>query len=130
MKTLLFSIVLFFMMAVYAQATAQSTVETPSFMASIYPVANTSKVRILVSKEYGKAFSLSIVDDKKNLIYFRQLSKKATQHRFDLNMQELDNGRYFVNLSDGRQPVVTKIIVKEDAILAKPILSSQIICVN
>lgn len=130
MKTPLFSLVFLLGMAVYSQATAQSTVETPSFVASIYPVANTSKVRILISKEYGKAFSLSIIDDKKNLIYFDQLSKKTTQHRFDLNMQQLDNGRYYVNLSDGKQPVVTKIIVKEDAILAKPILSSQIICVN
>ncbi|AXE19104.1 hypothetical protein DR864_15775 [Runella rosea] len=130
MKTLLFSIALLFGMGIYSQAMAQSTVETPSFTASIYPVVNTSKVRILISKEYGEKFSLSIIDDKKNLIYFDQLSKKTTQHRFDLNMQELANGRYYVNLSNGKQPVVTKVIIKEQVVLAKPILSNQILCVN
>ncbi|MEI7586777.1 hypothetical protein [Runella sp.] len=53
-----------------------------------------------------------------------------TQHRFDLNLNELANGKYFINLSDGKQPIVTKILVKEQAILAKPILSNQIICLN
>ncbi len=130
MKTLLVSIVLLCATGVGSQATAQSTVETPSFTASIYPVVNTSKVRILISKEYGEKFSLSIIDDKKNLVYFDQLPKKATQHRFDLNLTELSNGRYYVNLSNGKQPVVTKVIIKEQVVLAKPILSNQILCVN
>jgi hypothetical protein len=84
----------------------------------------------LVSKKYGKKFSLSIVDEKHNVLYFDQMTKKMTQHRFDLNLNELNNGKYFINLSDGQLPVVTKIIIKEQAVLAKPILTGQIICLN
>ncbi|AXE19110.1 hypothetical protein DR864_15805 [Runella rosea] len=130
MKTPLFTLIFLFIMTAYIQATAQSTVETPSFSASIYPVLGTFKVRVAVSKEYGKKFFLSVYDENQNLIYFDQLAKQTTQHRFDLNLNELANGKYHINLSDGKQPMVTKIIVKEQAVLATPILSNQILCLN
>ena len=130
MKTSLFTLVILFGMVATSQATAQSTVETPSFSASIYPVPGTFKVRVTVSKEYGKKFFLSVYDENQNLIYFDQLAKQTTQHRFDLNLNELANGKYHINLSDGKQPMVTKIIVKEQAVLATPILSNQILCLN
>jgi len=130
MKTLLFTLALFFGTTATFQATAQSTVETPSFSASIYPVPGTSKVRVAVSKAYGKKFSLYVRDENQHLIYFEQLTKRTTQHRFDLNLNELSNGKYYINLSDGTAPMVTKIIVKEQAVLATPILSNQILCLN
>ncbi|RDB03555.1 hypothetical protein [Runella aurantiaca] len=131
MKTPLFTLIFFFgMVTTYIQATAQSTVETPSFSASIYPVSGTSKVRVAVSKEYGKKFFLYVRDENQHLIYFEQLTKRITQHRFDLNLNELSNGKYYINLSDGKEPMVTKIIVKEQAVLATPILSNQILCLN
>ncbi len=130
MKTSLLTILLFCGMTVCKNAAAQSTVETPSFMASIYPVPNTSKVRVIVSKEYGKKFSLSVIDEHQNLLYQEHIAKSSTQHRFDLNLNELANGKYFINLSDGKQPMVTKILMKEQAVLAKPILSNQILCLN
>jgi len=128
MKAPLFT--LLFVMTVYVHAQAQSMVETPSFSASIYPVPGTYKVRVAVSKEYGKKFFLSVYDENQKLVFFDQLTKQTIQHRFDLNLNELSNGRYYINLSDGKQPIVTKIILKEQAVLAKPILSNQILCLN
>lgn len=128
MKTSLLTILLFCGMTVCKNAAAQSTVETPSFTASIYPV--TSKVRVIVSKEYGKKFSLSVIDEHQNLLYQEHMAKSSTQHRFDLNLTDLANGKYLINLSDGKQPMVTKILMKEQAVLAKPILSNQILCLN
>lgn len=130
MKTLILTLFTLYGMGIGQNTATQSTVETPSFMASIYPVPNTFKVRVIVSKEYGKKFSISVLDEHQNLLYFGQMTKQMTQHRFDLNLNELSNGKYFINLSDGKLPVVTKIIVKEQAVLAKPILSNQIICLN
>lgn len=130
MKMSLLTILFFCGMTVCKNATAQSTVETPSFTASIYPVPNTSKVRVIISKEYGKKFSLSVIDEHQNLLCYQQMAKNSTQHRFDLNLTDLANGKYFINLSDGKQPIVTKVILKEQAVLAKPILSNQILCLN
>jgi hypothetical protein len=130
MKTSLLTILIFCGMTVCKNASAQSTVETPSFIASIYPVPNTSKVRVTVSKEYGKKFSLSVIDEHQNLLCHEQMAKGATQHRFDLNLTELANGKYYINLSDGKRPVVTKVLVKEQVVLAKPILSNQILCLD
>ncbi len=130
MKTSLLTILLFCGMTVCKNAAAQSTVETPSFKASIYPVPNTSKVRVIVSKEHGKKFSLSVIDEHQNLLCHEQMAKNSTQHRFDLNLADLAHGKYYINLSDGKQPMVTKILVKEQAVLAKPILSDQILCLD
>jgi hypothetical protein len=130
MKTLFITCLILCTMGMGRNATAQSTVETPSFMASISPVFNTNTVRVLVSKEYGKKFSLSVVDENQNPVYLNRMPKGATQHRFDLNLNELPNGKYYINLSDGKTPIVSKVIVKEPAVLAKPILSHQIICLN
>lgn len=130
MKMLFLTLFSLYGVMIGENTSTQSTVKTSSFIASISPVPNTSKVRILVSKTYGKKFSLSFLDENKNVLYFGEMTKQMTQHHFDLNLSELNNGKYFINLSDGRLPVVTKTIIKEQAILAKPILTNQIFCVD
>ena len=42
----------------------------------------------------------------------------------------LSNGKYYINLSDEKEPMSTKIIIKEQAVLATLILSNQILCLN
>lgn len=130
MKTLILTLFSLYGMTIGENTSIQSTVETSSFIASISSVPNSSKVRILVSKKYGKKFSLAFLDENKNVLYFGEMTKQMTQHRFDLNLNELNNGKYFISLSDGRLPVVTKTIIKEQTVLAKPISSNQIICVD
>ena len=128
MKTSL--LIALFGTAVCLNAAAQSTVETATFKASVFPIPNSSTIRVLVSKEAGKKFYLTVRDGKNNLIHHDGLTKRATQHRFDLNLSELANGKYYIDLSDGNQPLVTKIIVKEQAVQAQPIVSNQIVCLN
>ncbi|WP_298355331.1 hypothetical protein [Runella sp.] len=76
MKTLFLTCLTLFGIGISGETKAQSTVETPSFIASVYPVPNSFKVRVVVSKEYGKKFSLSVLDEKQNVLYFGQMTKK------------------------------------------------------
>ena len=117
-------------MSVCGTAAAQSTVGIPSFTASVYPISGISKVHVVVTKEFGKKFSLTFRDEKNYFLYQDKMEKRCTQHRFVLNLSQLENGKYYIDLSDGKTPVVTKIIIKEEAILSKPISSTQIVCLD
>jgi hypothetical protein len=126
MKALFLTLGILSVMAVCEDVKAQSTEEIPSFIASIGQVANTSTICVLVTKEFGKRLYLSLRDEKHNLVYSGEMAKRSTQRRFDLNLTQLANGKYYIDLWDGKTPVVTKIIIKEQIILATPIVSTQI----
>ena len=111
-------------------ALAQSSVTAPSFTATVYPVPNTSTIRLVVNKELGKRFYFSLRDKQHNVIYFDEMTKRSTQRRFDLNLSELVNGTYYIDLSDGKAPLVTKVISKEQVELARQIVADQVICMN
>lgn len=126
MKTLCLTLGILSGIAVCWESKAQTTEEVSSFIASIGQVSNTSTICVLVTKEFGKRLYLSLRDEKHHLVYAGEMAKRSTQHRFDLNMSRLANGKYYIDLWDGKAPVVTKIIIKEQIILAKPIISTQI----
>lgn len=111
-------------------ATAQSEVQTTSFKASILPVTNGSKIHVVVNKEFGKNFFICLRDTQHTLLYFGEMKKRSVQYRFVIDLKELAEGKYYMELSDGKTPVVTKILLKEQSVLAKPIVTNQIVFLN
>lgn len=112
------------------KALAQVAVAIPTFMIHIAPVANTSKIRILVSKDLKTKFSICLKNPQREVIYMDNIPKNRTQYRFDLDLRELPNGIYLIECYEGTKLGITKNILKEEPILAKTIVADRIVCLN
>ncbi|MCP1382527.1 hypothetical protein [Runella salmonicolor] len=130
MKTSLLLLLLLSGRVVGENLLVQSNVETATFMAALFPVSNAMKIRVLVSKKTEGKFFIRLKDEKGSLIYADKLPKHIYQHRYDFDLTQLECGKYIIEMVGNDGSYVVKHIQKEQAILAIPVVSNKIICLD
>lgn len=86
------------------KANAKST-----FQSAVYPMVNSMKVGVNVNKEKESKVSIRLIDSNGQTLATRRLGKgsESTNLRFDLN--NLEDGVYTVEISDGASKEVKMV---------------------
>ncbi|MBX2920932.1 MAG: hypothetical protein KF746_01975 [Chitinophagaceae bacterium] len=86
--------------------------EVEAFRVSLIPVENAEAVRLFLQKEEGKRLSVRLKSPGGDaLIYFHTDKKPANIYR-KLNFTDAPEGVYTVEVSDGKQTIVKKIVLE------------------
>jgi hypothetical protein len=98
-----------------ANATDDKTNKS-TFEVGMYQVTNSMKVKVLITKTSGSAVSISLKDEKGVEIYSEKLGKKDTSYSRKLNLENLSDGKYTLEVSNGSEKTVKEIDLSTKAI--------------
>jgi hypothetical protein len=86
-----------------------------TYQSAVYPVINTTKIRVNVSKEKSARINVTLKNEAGETLAIEQLGKgyESTSIRFDLN--QLEDGIYKVEISDGSTKQVKEVKLKTSA---------------
>ncbi|MFN3488984.1 MAG: hypothetical protein ACK4YV_07610 [Emticicia sp.] len=96
------------------------TAETPSFMARFNVSPETYRLKVLLARkdwEAGTTICMSLKDDKGQELFSRKFGKKEKQKIILLNMSQLDNGLYTLEMSD-KNSTISKVFSKGQEIVS------------
>ena len=116
MKTLFASALLALTIATSSTSFAADNKETAgtksTYQSVVYPVINTTKIRVNISKEKSTRINVSLKNEAGETLAVERLGKghESSAVRFDLN--ELEDGIYQVVISDGNTKQVKEIKLK------------------
>ncbi|MFC5409015.1 T9SS type A sorting domain-containing protein [Larkinella bovis] len=114
MKTLLASalIALTFVSTTFAADDKDKTDVKSTFQSAVYPMTNSMKVGVNVHKEKGSKVNIRLTNSEGYTLATRTLRKnsEAASIRFDLN--QLEDGVYKVEISDGATSEVKTVALQ------------------
>jgi hypothetical protein len=87
------------------QALAQQTgsvsiIDNPNYLAKMVTETNSNTMKVYVGNIANKNLTISVKDAKGNALYTKKISKKEPQAYIRLDMAQLEDGIYDVELSD------------------------------
>ncbi|WP_020532940.1 DUF3244 domain-containing protein [Flexithrix dorotheae] len=116
-KTLIFAILFSSSAAVFANTNTgndpiddKKIKESSNIQYSIYPLKNTTKIRVAYEKKGKEKVTIKIYDDKKNLI-FTDIQRNNTELKRNYDLGKIGNGVYFVKIKSGEFETQHKIFV-------------------
>jgi hypothetical protein len=131
MKTFLFKSLILIGVLIYGNAKAQQNEKTPSFDSEIYIAQKEVKVHLIVSRTNSDSrFTVQLRNEKGQIMYRSTLSKDELQHRFVFDFVDIAQGNYYIEMQNGKEPPVVKVLQKEYTVLAKAITSNKVIALN
>ena len=132
MKTLIKPLFLALSLSVVAVSISEAKPVRPaavSFKTGIYSSAN-SKLNIALDKQTGGSVEIQFKNSAGERLYTQRLGKKETTYRTRLNLEDLADGEYVLEITNGvettrqtitlktQQPTVASRIVQTDAVAA------------
>lgn len=104
-----------------AQEPAVTIIDQGSYIAKMIPVANTNTMKVYVGNIESQKLSFMLKDVSGTVLYSRNISKNEPQAYIRLNMEELPDGVYHVELGDKDGKSVKAFKKGSDYIAAKTI---------
>jgi hypothetical protein len=130
-KLLSNSLILFGVLTYYSAAKAQHNETTPTFVSEVYIAHQEARVHVVVNRMDNRSqFTIQLRNEKGQVMYKEALPKGEIQYRFVFDLLEAASGNYFIEMQDGKQPPVIKVLQKEYTVLAKTITTNTIIALN
>ncbi len=126
MKTLVknFAIALFTTVSFFANAstdTNDASNAKKTFAVGVYQTINSLKMNVMVDKLVGKKITIQLKNEDGLVIHTQIIGKKETAFRGNYDLKELEDGKYSIEISDGKTKVVKNVQVETK----KPIPSSS-----
>ncbi|MFD2571460.1 hypothetical protein ACFSUS_12495 [Spirosoma soli] len=91
--------------------TADTVYVRPSFAVSMYVVQPTGSVRVAVDNYWSRRLLIQLVDAKQQVVYEEAIRPKDQPYRRLFNLDQLTEGTYHLQISDGRQTVTRNVAV-------------------
>ncbi|MEI7587479.1 hypothetical protein [Runella sp.] len=116
---------------IYGNANAQQNEITPSFESEIHIAQKEVKVHLIVNRTDNRSkFTVQLRNEQGQVMYRSSLSKDELQHRFVFDFVDVAQGNYSIEMQNGKESPVTKVLQKEYTVLAKAITSNKVIALN
>lgn len=71
-----------------------------------------STMNLFIDKQKGAKLEITFKDEEGNVLYEDVMGKNAQYYRTKINMANLNNGNYYIELTDGLNKEVKKIEIK------------------
>ncbi len=107
-KTIAVILGLAFSTASYASGDDKTTTKPVSYEVGAY-ISNDSKIRVGIKKDFGKRLSVYLKDANGNVIFEENLGKKRANYAVKLNLTELQDGEYSLEVLSGNELFKKKI---------------------
>ncbi|GAA4406272.1 hypothetical protein GCM10023187_25550 [Nibrella viscosa] len=119
MKTLIKTLVLALTLSAVSQvASANPAGEkktATSYKAAIFPAANATTLNVIVEKEMGYRVQISVKNALGTVLHTEYLTKKEGKFWSKLNLAELPNGTYRVEVSNGAETTAKEFTISSIA---------------
>ena len=112
-----------------AQNLNSSVIDTPFYLAKMIPASSATSMRVYVGNIAHKKLQLSIKDIEGNEIYTRYLGKKQPQAAFKVDLVNMPNGIYILELLDDDNNRSTKFFRKGNEVIAAG-LTETLVAIN
>jgi hypothetical protein len=98
-------------MSFISNATDNSLAPTKSktFEVGMYQSVNTLKMNVLIEKSTDKNLTVTLKDEKGNILYNEKLGKKAKKYHGKYDMSELADGKYTFEFTKGDEKIVKEV---------------------
>jgi hypothetical protein len=98
-------------MTFVSNATDNSTAPTKSktFEVGMYQSVNTLKMNVLIEKSTDKNLTVTLKDEKGNILCNDQLGKKSAKYHGKYDMSNLADGKYTFEFTKGDEKVVKEV---------------------
>ncbi|MDR6563182.1 MULTISPECIES: hypothetical protein [unclassified Arcicella] len=108
-----FAIALCSVLSFFANATDknEATNTQKSFAVGMYQTINTLQMNILIEKLEGKNLSISLKNEKGEVLANEYVGKKGTTYRGKFDLSELEDGKYSFEITDGATKIVKTVNV-------------------
>ena len=131
MKKLIVNSLILFGAVIYGNAKAQQNETTSSFDSEIYIAQKEVKVHLIVNRTNSDSkFTVYLRNEQGQVMYRSTLAKNELIHRFVFDFLETAQGNYYIEMKNGKEPPVIKVLQKEYTVLAKAITSTKVIALN
>jgi hypothetical protein len=114
----------------HAQGFNYSSENPRSFDLKIDFVPNSALVKFQVYKYSPNKLRLQLRDMRHIYIYDKPISNYLIKNNILLNLQDVDNGEYTIEIWEGRKLVFSRTLIKEHLVLVKPLEVQSISLVN
>ena len=82
-----------------------------SYKAAIFPSSSTATLNVIVEKEMGHRVQITLKDAKGAVLHTEYLTKKEGSFWSKLNLSELQNGTYRVEVTNGAETTAKDITI-------------------
>ncbi len=104
----------------------KKTASPTSYKAAMFPSANKTTLNVLVEKEMGNRVEIRVKDAYGAVLHTEHLTKKEGKFWSKLNLSELANGTYRVEVTNGTETTAKDITISTVA----PAAASRTIALN
>ncbi|MVM35922.1 T9SS type A sorting domain-containing protein [Spirosoma sp. HMF4905] len=129
MKTLIKSLALALTLGVATSAATFAEINpgttAASYQSAIY-TTNSGKLSIALDKQKGGAVDVSLKDAEGKVVFTRHLGKNESKYRTRLNLSELADGVYQVEITNGVETTSHKVTIATQ----QPVTPSRVIALN
>ena len=82
-----------------------------TFAVGVYQTINTMKMNVMVEKLAGKRLSVILKSESGEVLHAEYIRKNDTAYRGKFDLQELEDGKYTFEISDGESKIVKNVQV-------------------
>lgn len=110
MKTFTKSILAFgCLLLVAAKSYAVTPPSNCSFKVGMYPIINTYKMNVMIEKEQMQPLKVTLKDKNQKLLHKQHIMKKVASLSQKIDFSNLEDGIYYLTISDGKSEIVKEI---------------------
>lgn len=80
-----------------------------NFQISMYRVQNSLTMKLMMEKTKGERVLVRLKNSQGQIVYQESIAKSATKLGRDLNFSDSEDGKYSLEISDGREVIVKDI---------------------
>jgi hypothetical protein len=102
---------------------ANSTKKSNSFAVGMYQSVNTMKMNVLIKKDGGQRIHIILKNLNGDILYSEYLSKKESIYARKFDFNEIENGQYSFEISNGKTTEVKTVKIDRKKIEAERIIS-------
>jgi outer membrane lipoprotein-sorting protein len=111
--------------AAFADVKPERPAQVAAFKSSVFPTID-GKLRISLDKETGGPVDIRLKNEDGAVVYNHHLDKKDTQYRSRLNLSELPDGTYQVEITNGTETSTQSITISTK----KPTTPTRLVALN
>ena len=100
----------------------------PSFEVGVYPKQHTAKLNVMVENHEQKRLNLRLISPKNEVVYQETVGRKTAKYSRKLDLGQLPDGVYQLQVSDGQETVVREVNVSTKKV--EPIMPEKLVSVR